>query len=235
MIYIKGFCNFKKCPFNMINAHKINVQKTAHYYTIGSPGDHIKNFWIVCHGYGQLASNIIRKFTEIDDGSTFVLAPEGLSRFYWEGVQGNVAASWMTKQDRLEEIADYSNYIKSLYDTYKEQLPDNVKITLLGFSQGCATQCRWIMREFPEFDHLILWAGLLPEDLDYTPYQSYFGSKKTIFVYGKDDQYVTSEILQWHQDFAADQGINYETYIFEGNHEIDRTLLKMIANQLKLK
>ena len=234
MIYIKGFRNFKKSTAQMINAHKTKVQKTAHYYTIGSPGDHIKNFWIICHGYGQLASNMIRKFTEIDDNSTFILAPEGLSRFYWGGVDGNVAASWMTKQDRLEEIADYSNYLKSLYDTFRIQLPDNVKITLLGFSQGCATQCRWIMREFPEFDNLILWAGLLPEDLDYTPYQSYFNSKKIIFVYGKTDQYVTSERLKWQEDFSKKQGLKYETYTFEGRHEIDRVLLKKMASQLKL-
>lgn len=234
MIYIKGFRNFKKSTPHMINAHKIKVQKTAHYYTIGSPGNQIKNFWIICHGYGQLASNIIRKFTEIDDSSTFILAPEGLSRFYWGGVDGNVAASWMTKQDRLEEIADYSNYLKSLYDTFINQLPDNVKITLLGFSQGCATQCRWIMREFPKYDNLILWAGLLPEDLDYTPYQSYFNSKKTIFVYGKNDQYITIERLKWQEDFAKKQGLKYETYTFEGKHEIDRVLLKKMANQLKL-
>ena len=219
----------------MINAHKIKIQKTAHYYTIGTPGTHIKDFWIVCHGYGQLASNLIKKFTEIEDGSTFVLAPEGFSRFYWGGVSGNVAASWMTKQDRLDEIADYTRYLRHLYDTFIDKLPENVRITLLGFSQGCATQCRWIMREFPIFDHLILWAGLLPEDLDYTPHRAYFNNKKTIFVYGKEDQYVTPERLQWQEDFAKSQGINFEVLTFEGKHEIDRKLLKSIAADLKEK
>ena len=217
----------------MINAHKIKIQKTAHYYTIGTPGNHIKNFWIVCHGYGQLASNLIRKFTEIGDGSTLILAPEGFSRFYWGGVSGNVAASWMTKKDRLDEIADYTNYLRLLYDSYKIKLPDNVNITLLGFSQGCATQFRWIMREFPHYDHLILWAGLIPEDLDYTPHQDYFNSKKTIFVYGNNDQYVTPELLKWQEDFAKEQGINYSTQTFDGKHEIDRMLLKSIATELQ--
>ncbi len=216
----------------MISSHKIKIQKTAHYYTIGTPGDHIKNFWIVCHGYGQLASNLIKKFTEIDDGSTLILAPEGFSRFYWGGVSGNVAASWMTKHDRLDEIADYTRYIRQLYDTFKSKLPDKVNITLLGFSQGCATQCRWIMQEFPEYDHLILWAGLFPEDLDYTPHQGYFNSKKTIFVYGKNDQYVTPERLQWQEHFTKEQGINYKIRTFEGKHEIDRNLLKSIAEEL---
>ncbi len=216
----------------MINAHQIKIQKTAHYYTLGTPGKHIKRFWIVCHGYGQLASNLIKKFTEIDDGSTFVLAPEGFSRFYWGGVYGEVAASWMTKKNRLDEIADYTRYLRLLYDTFKNQMAENVKITLLGFSQGCATQCRWIMREFPEFDHLILWAGLLPEDLDYTPHQIYFNTKRTIFVYGENDQYVTLERLQWQREFAKEQGINYEIRTFDGKHTIDRKMLKSIAKEL---
>ncbi len=216
----------------MINAHKIKVPKTAHYYTLGKPGPHIKNFWIVCHGYGQLASNLIKKFTEIDDGKTFVLAPEGFSRFYWGGVSGNVAASWMTKNDRLDEIADYAHYLQLLYDDFKGQLPENINITFLGFSQGCATQCRWIMRTFPDFNHLILWAGLLPEDIDYKPHQEYFNNKKTIFVYGKADQYVTNERLEWQEDFAKSQGIRFEILTFDGKHEIDRTLLKSIFNDL---
>ena len=217
----------------MIQAHKIKIQKTAHYYTLGKPGKHIKNFWIVCHGYGQLASHLIKKFTEIDDGSTLVLAPEGFSRFYWNGVSGTVAASWMTKQDRFDEIDDYTRYLRQLYDTFKSQLPDDVSITLLGFSQGCATQCRWIMREFPEYNHLILWAGLLPEDLVYIPFQDYYNKRKTIFVYGINDPYVTSERLSWQSDFAKEQGIRIEVQTFEGKHEIDRKALKSLAASLK--
>lgn len=217
----------------MINTHKIKIQKTAHYYTLGTPGNHIKNFWIVCHGYGQLASNLIKKFTEIDDGATLVLAPEGLSRFYWEGVSGAVAASWMTKEDRLDEIDDYTRYLRMLYDTFRKQLPPKVTITLLGFSQGCATQCRWIMREFPEFDHLILWAGLLPEDLNYSPFLDYFNKKKIIFVYGLNDPYVTPERLQWQANFAMEQGLNVEVQTFGGKHEIDREMLKSLASGLK--
>lgn len=216
----------------MIASHKINVQKTAHYYTLGTPGPHIKNFWIVCHGYGQLASHLIRKFTEIDDGSTLILAPEGLSRFYWGGVSGKVAASWMTKGDRLDEIDDYARFLRTLYDLFKKQLPQNVSVTLLGFSQGCATQCRWIMKEFPAFDNLILWAGLLPEDLDYRPFQDYFSNKKMFFVYGKKDQYVTPERLNWQADFIKEQRLHFEIRTFEGKHEMDRATLRSIAEEL---
>lgn len=219
----------------MFNTHKITIPTTAHFYTMGTPGDHIEDFWIVCHGYGQLASNLIRKFSGIDDGKTFILAPEGLSKFYWKGVYGDVGASWMTKKDRLDEIEDYTRYISQLYDQYRKLLPEHVRINLLGFSQGTATQCRWIMKRFPAFHHLILWAGLIPEDLDYRPFKKYFQSKSLYFVYGDNDEYVTQERLDWQTNFAMEQGLQYSVHCFKGKHEINRPLLKSIAEEIKSK
>lgn len=216
-----------------VQSHSIPVERSAHYYTIGSPGPHIKNLWIVCHGYGQLASRIIQKFTELDDGETLIIAPEGLSRFYWQGVTGHVAASWMTKMDRLEEISDYTRFIKKIYDQYTRELSEQVKIHLFGFSQGCATQCRWIMREFPKFDTLILWAGRLPEDLDYTPYTEYFASKDIYFIYGTEDQFLKQEFVDWQEGFAKEQRISYQTIVFKGKHVIDRKVLKDFSKRLE--
>jgi predicted esterase len=213
----------------MYESHSIKVDRTAHYYTLGKTGPHIKQFWIVCHGYGQLASRLIQKFTDLDLQTTFILAPEGLSRFYWQGVTGHVAASWMTKMDRLEEIADYTRFIKGLYDQYLHFLPEDVQIVLFGFSQGCATQCRWIMRTFPRFDQLILWAGRFPEDLDYRPYEAYFASKDIYFVYGSEDQFLTPEFIEWQEGFAKEQGLKYKTRTFEGKHVIDRKTLASLA------
>ncbi len=213
-------------------SHSTTVERSAHYYTIGTPGPHIKNLWIVCHGYGQLASRIIQKFSELDDGETLVIAPEGLSRFYWKSVSGQVAASWMTSMDRLEEIADYTRFIKKLYDQYTSQCSPEVKIHLFGFSQGCATQCRWVMREFPKFDTLILWAGRLPEDLDYTPYTDYFAAKDIYFIYGHEDQFLNQKFVDWQTNFAKEQKISYETITFEGKHVIDRKVLREVSKKL---
>ncbi|MEN0004839.1 MAG: phospholipase, partial [Bacteroidota bacterium] len=77
----------------MIHEHSIPVTRTAHYATQGQVGPHIRYLCIACHGYGQLAARFIRKFDVVDRADTFVIAPEGLSRFYWGGVTGNVVAS----------------------------------------------------------------------------------------------------------------------------------------------
>ena len=214
-------------------SHQIKVSKTAHYYTIGKPGPHIEYLWIACHGYGQMASSLIRKFTDIDDGKTLILAPDGLSRFYWPGLGGVPASSWMTRADRLDEIADYTQYLKTLYDRCRSNLPENVKVVLFGFSQGCAPQIRWMMREFPEFHSLVLWAGLLPEDLDYRPHQEYFKRGQIYWLYGSEDEFLTPKRTEWQKQFAAKMQLQYETITFEGKHEVDREVLKTLYQKIK--
>lgn len=208
--------------------HKITVQRTAHYYTIGKVGKHVEDFWLVCHGYGQLAKRFIRKFDVLDDGKTLVVAPEGLSKFYWErGESREPVASWMTREHRLDEIDDYTRYMRTLYGYFTRQLPKNVRINLLGFSQGVATQFRWILKEYPDFDRLIAWAGTLPDDLDYTIHEDYLKNKELHLVYGHQDQFLTPKVLEWLFGFAEKQKVNFKVSTFEGKHVMDREMLKL--------
>jgi predicted esterase len=205
--------------------HKIKVEKTAHYFTQGEVSEKVEYFWFVAHGMGQLASNIIRKFEQFDKDTHLVVAPEALNRFYWNLKQGVVGANWMTKQDRLDDIGDYTEYLTTIFEHYEQQLPKNVKIILLGFSQGCATQVRWIMNRFPNFHHLILWAGMFPEDLDYQPFKTYFMDKNLHFLCGDKDEFINDEKLNWHSDFTKEQGLDVHFTPFIGKHEIPTDLL----------
>lgn len=215
---------------NMVNQHKRLIPRTAHYYTIGEPNPDITDVWIVCHGYGQVAEHFIKKFDVLDDGKTLVIAPEGHSRFYWEGMSRKPVATWMTSRHRLDEIADYTRYIKALYDEFIPQLHPEVRINLLGFSQGTATQCRWILREYPAFHRLILWAGLLPDDLDFKIHETYLQDKEIIFVYGTADQFLTEKRIKWQYDYAAKYDLKIDqTIVFEGKH----VMLREVIQQLK--
>ena len=208
--------------------HKIKVAKTAHYYTIGEATEGVKYFWFVTHGYGQLANHVIRKFESFDNSEHFVLAPEALNRFYWQFQTNKVGASWMTKNDRLDEIEDYSNFLTTVFDAHKEQLSKDVKVILFGFSQGCATQLRWILRGLPQFNHLILWGGLLPEDIDYQLFADYFSTKKIDFMVGNEDEFIDKKRIDWHLDFAKAQQIDMDYTLFEGKHEILTPILEQL-------
>ena len=210
----------------MTTHHKFPTTRTAHVYTIGTIGPQIKKVWIVAHGYGQLASRFIHRFEQLDDGSTLIIAPEGLSRFYWGGFTGEVVSSWMTSGNRLDEIADFSNYMQEVYNNFITQLDKSVIINLLGFSQGCATQVRWILREFPHFHNLIMWSGSIPEDIPYHEKKGYWNDKKLYFVYGKQDPFLTEKRIKWCYDVIAEKKMTCKTFTFDGKHEVDKVALK---------
>lgn len=210
----------------MIQAHQLKVSRTARYYTIGEASPSVRYCCIACHGYAQLAGHFIRRFDAVAREDTLIIAPEGLSRFYWRGLSGQVAASWMTKEARLEEIADYSAYLTQLYEQFLPQLAPDAQLMLLGFSQGCATQVRWLMRDRPAFHRLVLWAGLLPEDIDYTPAQAYLSSKDFHFVYGEEDPFLTEARLSELRQQFADLDLPVQEQRFTGQHELSRDALK---------
>lgn len=208
--------------------HKIQVAKTAHFFTLGQPGPAVRRLWICCHGYGQLAAAFLENFVELNDGSNFIVAPEGFNRWYRKGFAGEVVANWMTRLDREDEIADYSNFLQLVHSQCVAQLPADVKIILLGFSQGTATVNRWILRHRPAFDHLVLWAGLFPEDLDYAAAADYFSDKKLWLVYGSNDPFLTDERMAEQENLIEKNRLDVQEKQFVGEHEIDRDELRRL-------
>ncbi|MCB0568247.1 MAG: dienelactone hydrolase family protein [Phaeodactylibacter sp.] len=215
-----------------MHLHTITVPRTARYCTLGQAGPHVRYLWIACHGYGQLARDFIQTFEAIAADDTLIVAPEGLSRFYWTGFSGNPVASWMTREGREEEISDYTNFLSILYNRYVALCSPDVRIMLMGFSQGCATQMRWIMRAFPRFHRLILWAGAIPEDLHYLPQAGYFSDKALHFVYGTQDPFFNQERLQEQQQLISDNNLAFRIHTFEGRHVVDESVLREIAAEM---
>ena len=212
--------------------HTLSVQRTAHYYTLGAPGPETRQFWIVCHGYAQLASEFLENFRLLENEKTFVVAPEGLNHFYRKGFDGPIGANWMTRHERLSEIQDYAAYLQELYDVYISQLPADVRIILLGFSQGTATVCRWMLEKHPHFHDLLLWAGLPPEDLDYAAHKDYLANKKLYLLYGTNDPFLTPDRMSMVQEIESKNGIDFGERQFEGGHEILPDTLKELLRKL---
>lgn len=217
----------------MIEEHHLFVQRTARLYSLGQLTDHTRYVVIACHGYGQLAKHFIRKFDAITREDTLVVAPEGLSRFYWGGLSGNVVASWMTKEDRLAEIADFTGYMTQVYERFTANLHRDARIILFGFSQGCATQLRWIASALPAFSELVLWAGSIPEDINYSPVQQYLKDKPLHFVYGDKDPFITPERVAQQKRLAQQLAMNYQVHHFRGKHTVEREALKAVFGLIR--
>ncbi len=212
----------------------IEFQFKARYYKAGKLDASTKQVWIVIHGYGQLGQYFIKKFQKLTEQNICVIAPEGLSRFYLyelteQGRTDNkVGATWMTRENRLMDIDNYVKYLDTIYEHELSSFK-NIPITILGFSQGCATVCRWAAQGKLKFDKLILWAGLFPPDMDFKAGHHALVSKKTYMVVGNQDHFVTPERIKDFDVLAEKLGIKPEKIVFEGKHEINEEVLMWLV------
>lgn len=209
----------------------------ARYFKSSPITSQTKAIWFVLHGYGQLAEYFLQKFKILDSAHLCVIAPEALSKFYLQnpqpGVNRNsdrVGASWMTKENRLVDIENYITYLDTVYQTEISQVEHSIPITILGFSQGCATACRWIVERTLRFNKLILWAGIFPHDMDINKAKEKFLNKKIVMVYGTKDQYLTDSRFSEMKIFIENLATSIETFTFDGGHEIDQAILTKLLN-----
>ena len=206
-----------------MQSHHISVSKTARYLTLGSLSEGTREVWFVIHGFAQLAEQYLHTFSALDDGKRFFIAPEALNKFYLKVGKPEVGATWMTREDRDTEIADYISYLNTLYDSFS--LSDfDVTIKVLGFSQGVATVSRWIYLNPRKVDTLIFYAGEPGNELQTAAGIAGFDKTKNYFIWGNEDQFVNEGNIQKFKDML----FNFEFLSFEGKHEINAEVLLSI-------
>jgi len=212
--------------------HRVTVARSVRYFTLG--GEEPREVWFACHGYGQLAARFLEKLRVLDDGRRCLVAPEGLSRFYLSerATERRVGASWMTREDRLAEIADYVRYLDAVYDDVFARC-DRARVTVhaLGFSQGAATVSRWTAMGKARIDRVILWGGEFPPDLDLTrsDFAQRLRAARLTLVYGRSDEYITPKVVAAVTERLEAHAIPYRGISFDGGHELQDAALKDLA------
>lgn len=211
--------------------HHFSVPRTARYQQLGQVSAATRQLWLVLHGYGQLAEYFIRHFAPLhaaDPAGTVIVAPEALSRFYLDGTGGRIGASWMTRADRLAEIADQAAYLTALLDHLLAACPAGVKVTVLGFSQGTATAGRWLAHYAGRWrpERLVLWAGDFPADIEAELARQLLQSLPVTLVSGDQDQYVSAAMLHTQADTLRQQGAQVQALGFAGGHMLNAELLR---------
>lgn len=207
-------------------SHRITVPRTARYHTMGAV--EARNVWFVLHGYGQLARFFLRPFSALASDSRRIVAPEALSRFYLDGFDGRIGATWMTSADREHEIDDYVRYLDALADA---EIASDARLTVLGFSQGTATACRWAAYGHHAIDRLVLWAGGVPPDLDLDAHRALFEHVNLTLVIGTGDAFIPQERVGEEIARLDAHGIPHRTIRFDGGHRIEPAVLKRVAEQ----
>ena len=207
------------------------IKRKAHVYTLGTDISNAEQIWIVFHGYGQRASRIIQKFNQFDLDKVFVIAPEGINKFYWHDKKREAVATWMTSRHRLDEIEDYIHYLNQVFDRLIEPNANSKKINVLGFSQGTNTMWRWLLNKKPELSQILHWAGEFPPELPYNENLNFINQSKNYYIVGDQDHFIKDEVKQKFINFGLDQGVELTIDEYEGPHKIDRSVLaKYIEN-----
>ena len=203
--------------------HFLTTPRAARYFTVGDPA--ARDLWFVLHGYGNLAARFLERFRPIVTPGRRIVAPEALSRFYLteRPSERRVGASWMTREDRLHEIDDYVRYLDAVYAEV-----GGGPLTLLGFSQGTATACRWTAFGAARISRLIVWGGEVPPDLDLSQraVAERLRAARLTLVYGTSDEYFTPKIVAATEVRLKEAAIPYELRAYEGGHQIDERPLR---------
>ena len=213
------------------HAHHLRVQRTARYYTLGSASGTPKAIWLLIHGYAQLAGEFIRYFSDLANDETLLVAPEAMNRFYLlnpgraAAKDRPVGATWMTREDRESEIADYVEYLDTLYDEIAAApVKFGATVGVIGFSQGTATATRWAANGRSHLDRLVLWGGLIPPDTDLARGASVLRGARLTLVLGDRDRYVNETMFSAEQLRLEGAGIPFDSIRYEGGHAIKRAV-----------
>jgi len=220
-----------------ITPHSIHVRRTARYYTIGPTHGFPRELWVVVHGYGQLAHRFAKWFSALDDGTRLIVAPEALSRFYLDPVaerrtqaEPRVGATWMTREDRESEIADYVAYLEHLTaEVRRHHTGAGPRIVVLGFSQGAATVCRWLASSELRADHLVLWSGGIPPELEVATWSTRLHGASLTLVAGDGDEMVPASAVVAEGERLSAAGVAFTLLRYSGGHRIESEPLTRLA------
>jgi predicted esterase len=220
-------------PLRAATERTIEVPRTARYYTIGDERGTVHELWFALHGFGQLAGEFAQYFADLADGQRLVIAPEALNRYYAASAsvpasERPVGATWMTREDRENEIRDYVRYLDLLHDEVSKRHP-RAHTVVVGFSQGGATAARWAQLGRSHIARLILWGATVPPDADLSAGPAAFCGARLTFVIGRRDHYIPAPSLDAEQARLTAAGVPFEVVQYEGGHSIKRSVLLDVA------
>jgi predicted esterase len=220
-----------------LEAQHLVVQRTARFYAVGAPNPLVRDVWIVCHGFSQLAGSFAEPFQRLADDRRLIVAPEALSRFYLDTRGAHtgasaVGATWMTREDREADIADNTAYLDRVYEHVLESLArhdvarDRIRVHALGFSQGAVAVARWAARGAAVIDHLVIWGHDIPVDVNVRALGERLRDLGISFVAGERDRLVTPEVIERTRGVLEASGVPFEIRTFDGGHILSGPVLR---------
>jgi predicted esterase len=187
-----------------------------------------KGLLVGFHGYMETAQIQMERLETIPGSSAWTLVSiQGLHRFY-RGRSDQVVASWMTREDREESIADNLAYLSAAL----EQVPhdNSTRVVYTGFSQGVAMAFRAGLLGVARTVAIAAVAGDVPPELLTD------GALKfppILFTRGARDEWLTQARFDRDVTAMATRGVALTTKVYDGAHEWNADVSQAIGDFLE--
>lgn len=199
------------------------------YSTLNTLSPSTENVWIVLHGIGYLSRYFIRYFEGLPSDKNYIIAPQAPSKYYLNATYTRVGASWLTKEDTQQETGNVMAYLDAIL--MAEQIPENCKLIIFGFSQGVSIATRWVAQRKIACSQLVLYAGGIPNELQASDFEFLLKNKsKVSIIVGDQDEYLTEK----RRETEAEKinmlfGGKAKFKVFSGGHEIKKDLIHALV------
>ena len=167
-----------------------------------------------CHGYAQNAAIMLKDLDTIPGIDAWRrVSVQALNRFYTRGDEA-VVASWMTREDREDAIADNIQYLQNVVNAVAAHAKT---LVFLGFSQGASMVSRAAARVTSRAAGLILLGGDIAPDVKEDPSAQL---PPVLVACGERDTWYAGR-MDKDLAFLQSRGIAHDVVRFDGAHEFN--------------
>jgi predicted esterase len=166
------------------------------------------------HGYTENAAIQLARLDEMAGADAWtIVSIQGLHRFYRHRTQ-DIAASWMTREDRETAIADNIAYVT----TALEVAPDEAarRVVYAGFSQGVAMAFRAACRGRAPAAGVMAVGGDVPPELLADAGVRF---PPVLLARGRADEWYTADKYDADLSALRARGGEVDGFLYEGAHE----------------
>lgn len=167
------------------------------------------------HGYGETADRHLAELRRLPGAGRFTLcAVQALHPFYHR--TGEVIASWMTRLDREQAIADNVRYVASVVAQVKREVPVGEQLVFLGFSQGAAMAYRAAAGSGFHCQALVALGGDVPPELTQRDLTRF---PPVLLARGSSEEWYDAAKMAHDVDLLRAKGVDVRPVVFAGGHE----------------
>jgi predicted esterase len=181
-------------------------------YVVDIP-EHSRATLVGFHGYQENAAITFDVLRQIAAGRAIgLISVQGLHRFYTRA--NDVVASWMTKEDREQAIADNVAYVSKVLSAVADDHGLTRPLIFAGFSQGVAMAYRAAALAQRPCDGVIALAGDLPPDV--APVAA--SLPRVLIGRGTGDKWYTADKAEKDRTVLQQSGVAVIEHVFDGEH-----------------